>query len=583
MTSGKQFVGQRGFPTPNTAVETSACRTFLVPADETWLGLLMGAVEILCNEWAYYQWGDLTPLEAAQAWTAIFVQTYENSLTETCGTGKIQAPFWDETSGDDADDEVEVADQTWYGIWDGETFLESVSYVFLTNFLSTLVSTGAAIKFLTIPRAFRVAIRQNPHGANLLLFLDGGLYKVINGYSPVDKVAEFLIASPGTELLLVVDDTHDPDATPNDDGVYVVDVIRKRLSVEEVTNPNVRYSGTPPVYQVTDDGGTTWTDQPSADPLHSPTAFFPPLPPYTGIECDTAARMSAQLKDSITLLCNVGDAAQAVTGLLEIILLPTGILGDLLSLLFILADWIIDEGQATILAAFTDAVYDDIACTLSCFINPDGSISQSSLDAAWEKVKTDHSGTIATVIDEIRFLFTDAVFSNAGVKREETGDCSACDACDWFVEYDFSLGVFGFQTLITVNGVRGTYTGTTFVATVQGGVNALFMYKAATGLQLTGMSADIDSFPGTGGGSLRRWFDVSNLSTLDKTVKESAGVASHSPHSFQTQFGADFTTTVGYGFDWNCDTNGTGSIKVYKVRISGTGTAPTDGQRVNSL
>jgi len=582
MTDGKQFIGQRGFPSPNTPDETSACRTFLVPASDDWMGLLMGAVQILTEEWAYYQWGDLTPAEAAQAWSDIFIQTYENSLTETCGTD-IQAPFWDEESGDDADDSAPEADQTWYGRWDGETFLETVSYVFLTNFLSTLISPQAAIKFLTIPRAFRVAIRQNPHGANLLLFLDGGLFKVINGYSPVDKIAEFIIASPGTELLLVVDDTHDPDATPNDDGNYVVDVVRKRLSLEEVTSPFIRFSGDPPVYQVSPDDGETWVDQPSADPRHSPSAFFPPLTPYSGIECDVAARMAAQLKDAINVLCTAGDAAQAVTAILEIILLPTGLLGDLLSLLFIIADWIIDEGQATILAAFTDAVYDDIKCILKCYVSADGSITQSNLDAAWEAVKAAHTGTVATVVDEIRFLFTDAIFSNAGVKRTETGDCSDCDACAWFVEFDFTNGSTDHWILYTDTsyGSYGGYNGSAFVGQRLPPVQVV-PFVLMPDVVITGVSYFGSADHGTGIGN---GFFVQDVTTTSnppsRTTELSVGLASHSD-SWAT-FSVSFTTTEGILFYLICDNNNTGSIRIEKIRIGGTGTPPTIGRRVGAL
>lgn len=370
--------------------------------------------------------------------------------SQVAPSSDVQAPFWQDDSGDDADDTLPVDEQDWYGAWDGESFTETLAYAFLTNFLSSLITPQGAIKFLAIPRAFRVAIRKNPHGANLLAFLDGGLYKVINGYSPVDQVVEFLFASPGTELLLVHDGTHDPDATPDENGNYTCDIIRGRLSAEDVTPSNVRWTGDPPAYQVLDSDGVTWVDQPSADPRYSPSSFFPPLAHYSGIECDTAARMTAQLKESITLMSTVADAAQAVTGLLELIVLPTGLTGLLFDLFFTICNFIIDEGQSTVAAAFTDAVYDDIQCTLSCAIGSDGQITQENLDAAWEQIKAAHTGTVATVIDEVRFLFTDAVFSNAGVKRTETGDCTGCE-CEFCHYIDLRLSN-GSSEGVTIQG-----------------------------------------------------------------------------------------------------------------------------------
>jgi len=574
---GKFAPGLIGFPTPNTASGLDAYLLFLFN-DPLWAQYILGACKPLGLEYNWYEAGDLLPAEASEAFRLIVEQAPYNLQNN-----KIQAPYWDEDSGDDADDEAEPADQTWYGQWDGETFVESLAYVFLTNFLSTLVSTGAAIKFLTIPRAFRVAIRQNPHGANLLLFLDGGLYKVINGYSPVDKVVEYLIASPGTELLLVVDDTHDPDATPNENGDYVVDVVRKRLSLEEVTDPNVRYNGTPPVYQTTQDGGTTWTDQPTADPRYSPTSFFPPLTPYSGIECDTAARMTAQLKDSITLMCNVGDAAQAVTGLLEIILLPEGLLGALLSLLFMICDWVIDEGQATILAAFTDAVYDDITCQLRCFIEPDGSITQSNLDAAWEQIKAAHAGAVSTVIDEIRFLFTDAVFSNAGVARTETGDCSACDACDWFVEYDFTTHQLLGWNIYTDSfyGSYGGYNGAAFVGQ-RLPPHELFVFLHCPGIVITGSSYFGTTFHGTGLGGTLYVEDITGTGNPPTFSAQSTNALPTVTDNWAL-LGTSFTTTQGFGLYMLVDSNDTGTIRVDKIRLSGTGTPPPGGIRVSAL
>lgn len=436
---GKYAQGLSGFPTPDAAGDTGAYLLFLFGDNPAIAQLLLGALEPLIYPYNWYLWGDMSTDDAAEYLKTVVQQAPYNLVDLN-----IQAPFWDEDSGDDAAAEAPRDEQTWYGTWDGETYTETLAYVFLTNFLSTLVSAQAAIKFLTIPRAFRVAIRQNPHGANLLLFLDGGLYKVINGYSPVDKVVEFLIASPGTELMLVVDNTHDPDSTPNSDGKYVVDVLRKRLAADEVTPTNVRYYGSTPVYQTTMDDGATWVSQPSADPRYSPTSYFPPLIHYDNIECDTAARMTAALHDAITLMCNVADAAQAVTGLLELILLPSGLVGWLLDLFFTVCNWIIDNGQDTILAAFTDAVYHSIECALYCAIEPDGSITQVKLDAAWEKIKAAHAGTVATVIDEVRFLFTDAIFSNAGVARSETGDCADCE-CPWVWEWDFTISDQGWE------------------------------------------------------------------------------------------------------------------------------------------
>lgn len=75
---GKNYPGQRGFPTPNSTPSTTRRRIFVVPADAEWLGLVMGAVEVLREEWRWYEWGALTPAEAAAAFNTIIIDAFEN-------------------------------------------------------------------------------------------------------------------------------------------------------------------------------------------------------------------------------------------------------------------------------------------------------------------------------------------------------------------------------------------------------------------------------------------------------------------------------------------------------------------------
>jgi len=583
-TPGKNYPALPAFlPTPDSTPETSACRSFSVPDNDDWLGLLMGALNVLSQEWAYYPWGSLTPAEAADKWNDIINQAYADSFTSSCG-GMIQAPYWDDESGDDADDEVAPEDQTWYGQWDGETFTESLAYVFLTNFLSTLVSTGAAIKFLTIPRAFRVAVRQNPHGANLLLFLDGGLFKVINGYSPVDKVAEFLISSPGTELLLVVDDTHDPDATPNSDGVYVVDVIRKRLAVDEVQPPNIRFTGTPPTMQTTYDDGATWIDTPESDPRYNPAALLTPLTPYGGIECDVAARMTAELEDTLTNFIAAGDAAQFATEIMALIAFPFGWVGWILDVILLAFDTLIDIGQANIEAAFTSTVYDDIRCTFNCYVDDNGQISQTSLDAAYEQIKTDHPGTVASTIDTLRWLYTDVAMSNAGVTRDETGDCSGCDSCEWVYEWDFTDGsTHGWRIYTDTSlGSYGAYDGTRMRGQRLPPWELFPWIETPSGCVITGSSFYAEGFHGTGiGNSLKYWDITAPGDPPSITINSTVAFPAWGTLGWHTEGG--LTPTAGIGFQFTCDSNNTGYIYIHKIRLQGTGSPPVGGVRVNSL
>jgi len=499
----------------------------------------------------------------------------------------VEAPFFDDESGDDADDELSPAEQIWYGTWDGETFLETTAYVFLTNFLATLISPTAAIAFLTIPRAFRVLIRQNPHGANLLLFLDGGLFKVINGYSPFDKIAEFLIVSPGTEMLLVQDSTHDPDATPNEDGNYVVDVIRTRLTSNDVLPPTIRYVEVDgaPVFQTTTNG-TDWVDSPEADPRYNPQGMLPPLTPYEGLECDVAARMTAQLKATLDIFIATGDAAQFATGVLALLVFPFGLAGWFLDALLLVANVLIDIGQADIETAFTTAVYDDIQCILSCYINADGRITQAALDVAYDQIEEAHSGVVATTIAELRFFYGDVAMINAGVSRTETGDCSECDPCGWIIELDFTGGnTQGMRIFSDSSFVYGAYTGAEFRAVHTGTPQELLYYLLLPGAQINGISIFGTQFHGTGIGHTLNYYNLHNPTSpvfSDFELLASGGIPSVTD-GWLLLISPAWTLDEGIGFYYVCDGNGTGNIDIKKMRIGGTGIAPTIGRRVDSL
>jgi len=291
-----------------------------------WLPYVMGALSQLTLQSTWKSDDPNVILLAQQRATYVIDQF---NYQPPCGD--VQAPYWDEESGDDTDDTASEIDQTWYGQWDGETFLETLAYVFLTNFLSTLVSPLAAVRFLTIPRTFRVAIKQNPHGAKVLLFLNGGLYAVINGYSIVDQVFETIVhvlpsegfraeADEPVELMLVNSGEHDPDATPDEDGNYTVGVIRMRLTENDVKPANQRYNPTTDTVQITPDNGETWNDAEGSDPRRAP-AYRKPARTGSDRRCDAAANMVTWVKgfmdEVIADLEGIGTAGLLVSTALD--------------------------------------------------------------------------------------------------------------------------------------------------------------------------------------------------------------------------------------------------------------------------
>jgi hypothetical protein len=183
---GKNFPGEKGYPTPDAASEDEGCRIFRFPDDPAWVQLLMGAVQQLALPYLYYKWGELTPDEAADAWDAIINRAVEESFENNCDTG-IPTPYWDDVT--DLDDEAQPAEQTWYGIFDG-TFQETVENFAIAGFIAYSGQVGAAISFLTIAPKFRLAWKTGNLGGIIRVIIDGAQAGDVDTYSATEGVLE---------------------------------------------------------------------------------------------------------------------------------------------------------------------------------------------------------------------------------------------------------------------------------------------------------------------------------------------------------------------------------------------------------
>jgi hypothetical protein len=78
---GKYAEGLRGFPTPNFVASDGGYIVFKIPSNNEWAGLILGAAQLLAQSYNWYQWGDMTPEEAAEAFRVIVNQ----APYDTCG------------------------------------------------------------------------------------------------------------------------------------------------------------------------------------------------------------------------------------------------------------------------------------------------------------------------------------------------------------------------------------------------------------------------------------------------------------------------------------------------------------------
>ena len=176
-TPGKNFPGEKGFPTPNGTPPDPTCRIFRVPNSDDWLGLLMGAITPLTVEENYYPWGSVTPADAAEAWTQIEAQAYADAVDPLCPTETVSTPFWDTAS--DVDDEEDRTTQTWYGeVTDRNgppgslTFFENVAIWTFTGLLAVSGTPAAAILFSTVAPKFVIAQRAGSVGEVIRIVVD---------------------------------------------------------------------------------------------------------------------------------------------------------------------------------------------------------------------------------------------------------------------------------------------------------------------------------------------------------------------------------------------------------------------------
>lgn len=180
--NGKYALGLRGFPTPNYVPDDGGYILFKLPSDNEWAGLILGAAQQLAYSYNWYQWGDMLPDEAAEAFREIVDQAPYN-LVES----GVPTPYWDDTS--DVDDEATPETQVWYGIFDG-TFQETVENFVIAGFLAYGGCLGCAIKFLTIAPAFRLAWKKGDLGGIIRIFIDGADAGTVDTFDTVESVLE---------------------------------------------------------------------------------------------------------------------------------------------------------------------------------------------------------------------------------------------------------------------------------------------------------------------------------------------------------------------------------------------------------
>jgi len=225
-------------------------------------------------------------------------------------------------------------------------------------------------------------------------------------------------------------------------------LIRKKLTPDDFSPPNLRYDETCDCVQITPDGGDTWIDQPANDPRTSDGYRLPP----GDDQCRAAEGMRALIEAAVNERLARDNELEIAGGILGIVAFIPGF-NVLWALVLAFAALAVTIARELLEAAFTETIYDQIRCTFFCNIGSDGQMSQAQFDAAYADF-----ADVAQYPDVITRLWVHSVMdlvgcvglSDAGVALEAAADCD-CD-CGWCFEFDFTVDDGGW---IPVN-ISGT-------------------------------------------------------------------------------------------------------------------------------
>lgn len=457
MTFGdKQFTGV-GYPTPVSIPEATTCFLMQVPASSEWWALVVGVLFTLTLEWNWQQFeGGLDRDVAAARWTTMLDDAMALAAVSNQCSADVGPPYWDNVS--DVENESPVIDQAWYGqlvesvsgfsTFDTDpptlTFKDRIGIWAIAGFIAYAGLPGAAIAFVPVAEKFVLTFKTGDFGAIVNVIIDTLQWATVDTYSATPGMKSTSVVMPSTEgthtMWVEHSGEHNPDAVPDADGDYLIQVVRKELNSDEVSNPNLRYNADCDCIQQTSDGGTTWVDNPGADP-RSAAPFRLPARTDDNAQCKAATGMARYVKAHVDNFLTGVQLAQEVTTALELLLpLLFGGAGVLIDVIIIFLELLADYGTLTIEEAFTSDVYDGLTCIFYCNIDTNGQMSAAQLANAQAQISARYPGTVANVLAQLGVMSGPVILSNAGAEYDGLAmDCSGCD-CSWEKVFSFAAG-----------------------------------------------------------------------------------------------------------------------------------------------
>lgn len=199
------------------------------------------------------------------------------------------------------------------------------------------------------------------------------------------------------------------------------------------------------VYQSSDDGGTTWFDDPANDPRNDGTAS-PPLPGDASdskrcAAADNVRDLFEQYRDNLISIVGATPSIIAiVAGILAFIGTILGLsgVGVAIGVLFLsMAAEMIQIGGTGISGAITFTALQDFRCLVFCRMNNDGELTYD----AWQLLLADIAGTFSGFAETFFYQTVNGMgyigVSNAGTIGASTAADCECDClCQFSVTFE---------------------------------------------------------------------------------------------------------------------------------------------------
>lgn len=214
-------------------------------------------------------------------------------------------------------------------------------------------------------------------------------------------------------------------------------------------------------YQISDDGGVTWTDDSIADPRYS-VPEFPPNPPEGAVldQCTYADSVVQIYKVQFVEAIQVGDDIQTIIGI--IIGIISAVLGTIAAplvyqIMAVVVGAILAYTIEAFQAAFTTEVWDRLRCNLLDNMGTDGSFTQDQVDSIYARIGEEETGIVDFVLKHAVATFgakglTNAARSGFGSLEETCEECGECQANEpvitngVLVDYDPETCIFHYQS-----------------------------------------------------------------------------------------------------------------------------------------